>query len=99
MNSMLSLYGRPTVIFDVRNKEHRKMAHQFLIKRSWSGCPVQFALPIGEDNVYSMIMRLMTAYYAQKEFGPIPKHESDIMRESIVANAPQVQITAVDNRS
>lgn len=90
MNSMLSLYGRPVVMFDVNNKEHRRMAHKFLCERSWGECPVRFALPIGEDNVYSMIMRLLTQYYSAKEFGPIPKHESDIMRESIVANAPQV---------
>ena len=90
MSSMLNLYGRPTVVFDVNNKEHRRMAHEFLKTRSWGSCPVRFCLPIGEDNVYTMVMRLMTEYYAQKEFGPIPKHESEILREQIVAKAPQI---------
>lgn len=90
MSSILHLYGRPTVVFDVNNKEHRRMAHQFLVERSWGGCPVRFCLPIGEDNVYSMIMRLLTQYYSAKEFGPIPKHETEYLREQIVANAPQV---------
>ena len=91
MSSMLRLYSRPTVVFDVRLKEHRRMAHQFLTTRSWRDCPVQFALPIGEDNVYTMIMRLMTEYYTQREFGPIPLHESERRRENIVANAPQIR--------
>lgn len=90
MSTMLKLYTRPTVIFDVKNKEHRKMAHQFLTRRSWTNCPVQFALPIGEDNVYTMIMRLMTEYYSQKEFGPLPRQDTDYLREQIVVNAPQV---------
>lgn len=90
MNSMLSLYGRPVVMFDVENKEHRRMAHQFLVQRSWGNCPVRFALPIGEDNVHSMVMRLLTQYYSAKEFGPIPKDDMDIMRDMIVASAPQV---------
>lgn len=90
MTMMLNLYGRPTVVFDVKNKQHRKMAHQFLKIRSWKECPVQFALPIGEDNVYTMIMRLMTEYYSQKEFGALPKSEFDVMREKIVAEAPQI---------
>lgn len=90
MTMMLNLYGRPTVVFDVKNKQHRKMAHQFLKNRSWRECPVQFALPIGEDNVYTMIMRLMTEYYSQKEFGPLPKHDFDVIREKIVAEAPQI---------
>lgn len=101
MNSMLSLYGRPVVMFNVHNKEHRRMAHRFLVDRSWGGCPVRFALPIGEDNVFSMIMRLLTEYYSAKEFGAIPQHDSDKLRDQIVANAPQVEwrrSQEVDNR-
>jgi len=101
MNSMLSLYGRPVVMFDVKNKEHRRMAHRFLVERSWGGCPVRFALPIGEGNVYSMVMRLLTQYYSAKEFGPIPQDDSDRWREDLVANTPQVEwrrAKEVDNR-
>jgi len=90
MNSMLRLHVRPTVMFDVKNKEHRRMAHNFLKNRSWKDCPVQFSLPIGEDNVYTMMMRLMTEYYTQKEFGPLPKQDFDYVREQLVANAPQI---------
>jgi len=90
MASMLKLYSRPTVLFDVKNKDHRRMAQEFLVNRSWRGCPVQFALPIGEDNVYTMIMRLLTQYYAEKEFGAIPRHDMDVIHEQIVANAPQI---------
>jgi hypothetical protein len=85
---MLGMYSRPVVMFDVLNKEHRRMAHRFLVNRSWGDCPVRFALPIGEDNVYSMIMRLMVQYYSAKEFGPIPKTDHDMLRDKIVADAP-----------
>lgn len=90
MTSMLNLYRRPTVVFDVKNRQHRQMAHEFLNTRSWRTCPVHFALPVGEDNVYTMVMRLMTEYYAGKEFGTLPKHDSEYLRDHILANAPQV---------
>lgn len=90
MNSVLSLYSRPTVVFDVKNKQHRRMAYEFLRTRSWRDCPVQFALPIGEDNVYTMIMRLMTEYYIQREFGRLKQDEFELWREKIVANSPQI---------
>lgn len=90
MPGMLNLYGRPMVVFDVQNKEHRRMAHHFLKTRTWRDCPVQFALPIGEDNVYTMIMRLMTEFYTQREFGPLPVDEMEYRRKEIVANAPQI---------
>lgn len=90
MNSMLNMYGRPTVMFDVKNKQHRQWAWEFMKRRSWGGCPVRFALPIGEDNVYTMSMRLMTRHYAQKEFGELPINEHDQWQEQLVASAPQV---------
>lgn len=90
MNSMLSMYGRPTVIFDVTDKTHREWAHAFMKTRSWRGCPVQFALPVGDDNVYTMIMRLLTTYYIQKEFGPLPKDEYDHALDQALSLSPKI---------
>jgi hypothetical protein len=90
MNSMLSMYSRPTVVFDVTNKQHRQWAHRFMTARSWSGCPVQFALPHSEDNVYTMLMRQLTRHYIQKEFGALPQDEHEDHIARIVAESPQL---------
>jgi hypothetical protein len=90
MNSMLSMYGRPTVIFDVSDKTHREWAHTFMKNRTWSGCPVQFALPVGEDNVYTMMMRLLTGYYIQKEFGELPKDDYDRALADALKHSPKI---------
>jgi hypothetical protein len=90
MNSMLSMYGRPTVIFDAHDKVHREWAHTFMKTRSWQGCPVQFALPMGDDNVYGMIMRQLTAYYIGREFGALPKDEYDMALEAARRQSPQI---------
>lgn len=68
MNSILRATSRPVVLFDVTNPQHRKWGYDFIKHRTWRDCPVMFALPHSEDNVYTMIMRLMTEYYAAKEF-------------------------------
>ena len=68
MNTVLSTKVRPTVLFDVRDKDHRLWAYRFLKRRSWSGCPYIFALPQSEPNVYTMVTRLLAEYYANKEF-------------------------------
>ena len=73
MNSILRTKQRPTILFDVTDQQHRKWAYDFIKHRTWRDCPVMFALPHSEDNVYSMLMRLMTEYYADKEFGVAQK--------------------------
>ncbi len=73
MNSVLKTHTRPTILFDVTDPQHRKWAYDFIKHRTWRDCPVMFALPHSEDNVYSMLMRMMTEYYAEKEFGVAQK--------------------------
>ena len=69
LNNVLNTVIRPTVVFDPKNRDHRYWAHKFIIHRTWSGCPWVFALPRSEDNVYNMVLRLMTEHYADQEFG------------------------------
>lgn len=68
--SILNRAQRPTVMFDVMNKDHRRWAQQFITNTSWHGVPVTF---IVEDNaqVPGVIMRKMCEFYAAKEFGKI----------------------------
>ncbi len=68
MNLVMDTLVRPTVLFDPTDSEHRAWALAFLETRSWNGCPVMFALPKSEPNVYTMITRELSLYYLQKEF-------------------------------
>jgi hypothetical protein len=77
MNTLLGVYNRPVVLFNPESKDHRRWAWQFFRDRSWKGCPVRFALPDGEDNVCSMIERLLMSYYSQREFGAIPQTDRE----------------------
>lgn len=102
MNTVLDLYAKPTVMFDPKNKTHRRIAHDFLVNRSWGSSPVKFALPIGEDNTYTMVMRMLTEYYCEREFGTIPRPESEQAREQIRDRVPNVvwrSQKTIDNRS
>jgi hypothetical protein len=90
INNILNTYSRPTIRFDAAVAEHRYWAYRFIKHRTWAGCPFVFALPMSEDNVYNMILRLMSEYYTEQEFGG-------------VAEMPQMEkvvpITAVDKRT
>jgi hypothetical protein len=87
-NNLLGVYARPLVLFDVENKDHRKWAWRFFKDSSWKNCPVRFALPDGEDNVCSLIQRLLLAYYSQKEFGRIKPTDREQNYRRHVKNSP-----------
>ena len=81
MNSVLNTKIRPTVLFDVKNKDHRRWAYIFLRNRTWSGCPYIFALPQSEPNVYTMFTRLLSEHYAAQEFeGVVEKPQQSRIR-------------------
>ena len=68
MNTVMLTRMRPTVLFDVNNVQHREWAYKFLETKTWSGCPVMFALPQSEPSVYTMITRELSQYYTRMEF-------------------------------
>lgn len=68
MNTVMMTRVRPTVIFDPQDSQHRAWAHNFLESKSWTDCPVMFALPQNEPSVYTMITRELALYYSRKEF-------------------------------
>lgn len=69
--SKLQYVGRPFVVFDATNKQHRTYYAEFLKTRTWGKCPVRFILAEDQDNVISMIQNSLTKYYTMKEFGKI----------------------------
>jgi hypothetical protein len=82
-NTVLNTRLRPTVLFNVQNPDHRYWGWRFIKQKTWSGCPYMFALPQSEPNVYTMVTRLMSEYYADREF------------ESVAIEPQQPRIRAV----
>jgi branched-subunit amino acid aminotransferase/4-amino-4-deoxychorismate lyase len=76
--SILNRAQRPTVMFDVMNKDHRRWAQLFITNTSWKDVPVTF---IVEDNaqVPGVIMRKMCEFYTAKEFGKIVVDTADVV--------------------
>lgn len=93
MANLLAAYARPAVVFDARNPQHRKWAHQFLKNGSWKNCPVQFVLFNSEDNVVSLMLRELSRYYMVKEFGKLPMDDYQKNYQRMVDELPSVEYT------
>jgi hypothetical protein len=69
----LNLFGRPFVIFDAKNKNHRRWFAEFQAKRAWGQCPVRFVIDDDNGDLVIMIQRRLIDYYSTKEFGHIDR--------------------------
>ena len=67
--SRLQLHGRPYVVFDPANKNHRRWFADFNGSNSWGRCPVRFVVNEDHGDLITMIQRELIAYYVTKEFG------------------------------
>ena len=67
--SRLALYGRPWVVFDCHNKQHRQWFAEFQHRRSWGHCPVRFIVDDENGDLLTMIQRRLIDYYTNQEFG------------------------------
>lgn len=66
--SQLALHGRPWVVFNATNTEHRKWYADFVRTGTWGRCPVRFVVPEDHNNLITMIQRKLVEYYVQQEF-------------------------------
>jgi hypothetical protein len=71
--SKLQLFGRPFVVFDARNKNHRKYFAEFQANRSWGNCPVRFVIDDENGDLVTMIQRKLIDYYTKREFGNLSR--------------------------
>lgn len=69
--SKIQMFGRPYVVFDAKNKEHRKWYADFNKNLSWSKCPVRFVVDDDAGDLVTMIQRKLIEHYTEKEFGKI----------------------------
>jgi hypothetical protein len=67
--SILLFNGRPWVVFDAHNQQHRKWFAEFQRTRSWGHCPVRFISDDAAADLLTMIQRRLIDYYTAKEFG------------------------------
>ena len=66
--SRLHLFGRPYVVFDATNKDHRRWFAEFNRSRSWGRCPVRFIITDDHGDLITTIQRELIAYYVSREF-------------------------------
>ena len=67
--SRLAYFGRPWVVFDAGNKEHRRWFAEFNRNHSWGGCPVRFVVNEEAGDLITQIQRELIQFYVDKEFG------------------------------
>ena len=64
--SSLSMHGRPMVVFDPSNDDHRRWLGEFTLTQSWKNCPVRFTIP-GSGNAIARMQNMMLQYYINRE--------------------------------
>ena len=67
MNNLV-FYGRPLVVFNPADAEHRKLYHEFVKTGSWGHCPYRFIVPDERGIVSAVLQRTMVEYYLKQEF-------------------------------
>jgi hypothetical protein len=73
--SVLELSGRPYVVFDPSNKDHRRYYNNFVKTASWGLCPVRFVVPEDHGDLITMIQRSLVKYYVRQEFPRVVKRQ------------------------
>jgi hypothetical protein len=65
--SRLAYWGRPWVVFDATNKQHRRWFAEFQKYHTWGHCPVRFVVD-EQGELLSSIQQQLIEYYVSKEF-------------------------------
>jgi len=91
--SRLALHGRPWVVFDAKNKEHRSWFAEFNKSGAWGRCPVRFVVNDDHGDLITQIQRELIQFYVDKEFGT----ESN-PKIRIVANKQQDRVAQNDRK-
>jgi hypothetical protein len=71
--SRLALYGRPWVVFNAKDREHRQWFAEFNKSGAWGRCPVRFVVNDDHGDLITQIQRELIQFYVDKEFGTLEK--------------------------
>jgi hypothetical protein len=66
--SRLQLHGRPWIVFDAKNREHRQWFADFNKTAQWGRCPVRFVVNEDHGDLITQIQRELIQFYVDKEF-------------------------------
>ena len=66
--SRLQLFGRPWVVFNPVNRNHRKWFAEFQKSGTWGRFPVRFVVNDDHGDLLTMIQRDLIKHYVGKEF-------------------------------
>lgn len=85
--SRLDYWGRPWVVFDATNKQHRRWFAEFQRTSTWGRCPVRF---IVEQNgeLLTLIQQQLIDYYVRKEFKERVEVDPGLKRKSRKKHVP-----------
>ena len=87
--SKLQLHGRPWVVFDAKNKDHRRWFADFNQTGAWGRCPVRFVVNEEHGDLITMIQRELIRFYVDREFGT---EKNPRVRPKPVAEKPQKKL-------
>ena len=79
--SKLALFGRPYVVFDATNRDHRRWFAEFNKNRSWAHCPVRFVVDDDQGDLITMIQRRLIQFYVDKEFKTVAEKQQPLIRQ------------------
>jgi hypothetical protein len=98
--SRLQLHGRPYVVFDPKNKDHRRWFADFNQTGAWGRCPVRFVVNEDHGDLITMIQRELIKFYVDKEFGTDtnPKVRTRSVVEKQQKSVAQKRSKKVDNK-
>lgn len=79
--SRLQLYGRPWIVFDATNKDHRRWFADFNKNLTWARCPVRFVVNEDHGDLITQIQRALIQYYVDKEFKTVAEKQQNSVRQ------------------
>ena len=79
--SALELHGRPYVVFNPNDKQHRRFYSEFVRTASWGACPVRFVVPEDHGDLVTMIQRSLVKHYVEREFPDVVKKPQRMSRK------------------
>jgi len=80
--SQLQLYGRPWIVFDPKNRQHRQYYHEFVKSGTWGRCPYRFVVADDQGDVITMIQRALIKYYVEREFSVVKTQQSVLQKNN-----------------
>ena len=80
--SQLQLYGRPWLVFDANNRQHRRYYYDFVKSGTWGRCPYRFVVADDQGDLITMIQRTLIKYYVEREFTVAKKPQTVLQKNN-----------------